>query len=55
MYVDDLRITAASHELYWKASSRVAKGLCWLVLQNAAQKRQRESQRPGAWAGGVIA
>lgn len=33
----------------------MAKGLCWLGLQDAAQKQQRANQQPGAWAGGVIA
>ena len=33
----------------------MTKGLCWLSLQDLAQKSQRASQRPGAWADAVIA
>lgn len=39
MYVDDNRIVAANPEQAWLASSQMAKGLCWLGLQDAAQKR----------------
>ena len=48
VYLDDLRTVATSHELALQASSRVAKDLCWLGLQDAAQKQQRASQFPGA-------
>ena len=54
-YVDDLRLVACSAEQAWLASSQVAKGLCWLGLQDAARKRRRCSQKPGAWAGCLIA
>lgn len=37
------------------ASSSLEKGICWLGLQDTAQKCQKASQRPGAWAGAVIA
>ena len=53
-YVDDLRIVAHSEEQAWLASSQIAKGLAWLGLQDAARKKRRASQRPGAWAGSVI-
>ena len=53
-YVDDLRVVACSEEQAWLASSQVAKGLAWLGLQDAARKRRRASQRPGAWAGSII-
>ena len=53
-YVDDLRIVAYSEEQAWLASSQIAKGLSWLGLQDAARKRRRASQRPGAWAGSII-
>ena len=33
----------------------MAKGLCWLGLQDAARKKRRASQQPEAWAGSVIA
>ena len=41
-------------ELVWKASSRMAKVLCWLGLQDATRKRRRSTQRPGAWSGAVV-
>lgn len=54
IYVDDQRIVGPSEELTWQASSRMAKGLCWLGLQEAARKRRVGSQRPGAWAGAIV-
>jgi hypothetical protein len=54
-YVDDMRIIAATKELAWECSSRTAKTLCFLGLQDAARKRRPQSQRPGAWAGATIA
>ena len=54
-YADDLCIVANSLEQAWLASSHMAKGLCWLGLQDAARKQRRACQRPGAWAGLVIA
>jgi len=54
-YVDDMRIIAATQELAWQCSSRTAKTLCYLGLQDAARKRRPQSQRPGAWAGATIA
>jgi len=53
-YIDDLRIMAASKELAWLCSSRMAKGLSFLGLQDAARKRRECTQNPGAWAGAVI-
>jgi hypothetical protein len=53
-YIDDLRTTAHSKELAWRASSRIAKTCCWLGLQDAARKRREPSQRPGAWAGATV-
>jgi hypothetical protein len=32
----------------------MAKGLFYLGLQDAAQKRREPSQRPGAWAGAIV-
>jgi hypothetical protein len=32
----------------------MAKGSCYLGLQDAAQKRREPSQRPGAWAGAIV-
>ena len=53
-YVDDVRIIAATRELAWLCSSKMAKGLCYLGLQDAARKRREPSQRPGAWAGATV-
>lgn len=54
VYVDGVRFFACTEDLAWQASSRVAKGLCWLSLQDAARKRRRASKRPGAWVGAVV-
>ena len=53
-YVDDVRIIAPTEELAWLCSSRMAKGLCWLGLQDAARKRRSPSRDPGAWAGATV-
>ena len=53
-YVDDVRIIAATEELAWLCSSRMAKGLSWLGLQDAARKRRSPSKEPGAWAGATV-
>mmetsp|Transcript_22806 Transcript_22806/g.34537 ORF Transcript_22806/g.34537 Transcript_22806/m.34537 type:complete len:256 (+) Transcript_22806:1963-2730(+) len=53
-YVDDLRITAKTKALAWRASSRVAKICSYLGLQDAARKRREPIQEPGAWAGAVV-
>ena len=53
-YVDDVRIIAPTEELAWLCSSRMAKGLCWLGLQDAARKRRSPSKDPGAWAGATV-
>ena len=39
-YAEDCRIIAATKDLAWRSSSQVAKGLCWLGLQDAARKRR---------------
>ena len=53
-YVDNLRLITATKELAWQARIQVAKGLCWLGLQDAACKRRMGSQRPRAWTGSII-
>ena len=53
-YVDDVRIIAPTEELAWLCSSRMAKGLSWLGLQDAARKRRSPSKDPGAWAGATV-
>ena len=52
--MDNCRIIAATKDLAWRSSSQVAKGLCWLGLQDAARKRRIGSQQPGPWAGSVV-
>jgi hypothetical protein len=42
-YVDDLRIIIATRELVWLCSSKMAKGLCFLGLQDTARKRGEPS------------
>jgi hypothetical protein len=53
-YVDNVGIIAATRELTWLCSSKMAKGLCFLGLQDAARKRREPSRRPGAWAGAMV-
>ena len=53
-HVDNVRIVACSEDIAWLTSSRVAKRLCWLGLQDAARKRRRLSQNPGTWVGTVV-
>ena len=53
-YVDDFRIVARDEEAAWSCSSRFAKRLCWLGMQDAARKRRRPSMKPGAWAGATV-
>ena len=53
-YVDDMREMAATEELACLCSSRVAKTLAFLGLQDAARKRRKPSQTPGAWAGATV-
>jgi hypothetical protein len=53
-YIDDVRIIAATRELAWLCSSKMAKGLCFLGLQDAERKRREPSQLPKAWAGATV-
>ena len=53
-YVDDVRIISPTEELAWLCSSKMAKGLSFLGLQDAARKRRKPSQTPGAWAGATV-
>ena len=54
IYVDNVKIVACSEDMAWLISSKVVKRLCWLGLQDAARKRRRPSQNPGAWAGKFV-
>ena len=53
-YVDDFRVVARDKSAAWECSSSLAKGLCWLGIQDAARKRRRPSMTPGAWAGATV-
>eukprot|EP00536_Pseudo-nitzschia_multiseries_P008909 jgi/Psemu1/21777/gm1.21777_g len=53
-YVDGVCIMAPMENLDWKCSSKMAKGLCWLDLQDAAHKRRCPSQEPGSWVGATV-
>ena len=53
-YVDDVRIMAPSEELAWLCSSKMAKELAFLGLQDAARKRRMLSQTHGTWAGATV-
>ena len=53
-YVDDVRETAPTQEEVDAASSLVAKVAAFLGLQDAARKRRKSAQRPGAWAGAKV-
>eukprot|EP00536_Pseudo-nitzschia_multiseries_P004111 jgi/Psemu1/9278/gm1.9278_g len=50
-YTDDIQITAPTEDLAWECISKMAKGLGWLGLQDAAHQRISPSQELGAWAG----
>jgi hypothetical protein len=54
-YVDDNRTTGNSEGEAWLAARRVASMCSYLGIQDAARKRRKASQTPGAWAGAVVA
>ena len=54
IYIDDLRPTGPSRRECWAVAHQVGSCLTWFGLQDAARKRQKASQKPGAWAGTVI-
>lgn len=53
-YIDDLRGIAATCELAWMLSRRIAAVLQYLGIQDASRKRRPPTRTPGAWAGAVI-
>ena len=53
-YVNDFRVVARDECAGWECSSSLAKGLCWLGIQDTARKRQRPRMCPGAWAGATV-
>jgi len=52
IYIDDLRPTGPSRRECWAAAHQVGCRLTWFGLQDAARKRRKASQKPGAWADG---
>ena len=53
--VDDLRVVALTQDLSWACSSKSAKMLAFLGLQDAARQRRKSSRRPGAWSSAIVA
>eukprot|EP00536_Pseudo-nitzschia_multiseries_P006884 jgi/Psemu1/16373/gm1.16373_g len=53
-YMNDTQITVPTEDLAWECSGKMAKGLCWLGLQEAARKRRSSSHKPDAWAGTTV-
>lgn len=47
-YVENFRIIAGDKESAWICSSRFAKILCWLGIQDAVRKRRQPSKKPEA-------
>ena len=54
IYIDDLRPMGPSRRECWAVAHQVGSRLTWFGLQDAARKRWKASQKPGAWAGTVI-
>ena len=54
-YVDDGRVTAESENEAWICSSHVSKTCSYHGVQDALRKRRQPSQKPGSWAGAVVA
>ncbi|KAL7573104.1 hypothetical protein ACA910_018785 [Epithemia clementina (nom. ined.)] len=52
-YADDLRGTAPTSEDAWQVGSHITKIALYHGVQDAARKRCKQTQRPGAWAGVV--
>ncbi|KAL7559945.1 hypothetical protein ACA910_008267 [Epithemia clementina (nom. ined.)] len=52
-YINGLRGCAPSEEDAWRVGSQIAKIAAVHGIQDAARKRQQQTQRPGAWAGVV--
>jgi hypothetical protein len=53
-YVDNNRTTRNLEREAWLAARRVASVCSYLGIQDAARKRRKASQTPGAWAGAVV-
>jgi hypothetical protein len=53
-YIDDNRTTGNTEQEAWMGARRVASVCSFLGIQDAARKRRKASQTPGAWAGAVV-
>jgi hypothetical protein len=54
VYFDDARVFGPSEEIAQQGMRQVTSQLQHLGNQDAARKRRGVSQRPGAWAGGIV-
>jgi hypothetical protein len=54
VYFDDARVFGPSQEIAQQGMRQVTSRLQNLGNQDAARKRRGVSQRPGAWAGGIV-
>jgi hypothetical protein len=54
LYFDDGRVMGATEELAHRGLRQATARLQHLGNQDAARKRRGVSQRPGAWAGGIV-
>jgi hypothetical protein len=53
-FVDDERVTGPDEELTWQANHALASKQSLLGIQDAGRKARPCSQKPGAWAGGIV-
>jgi hypothetical protein len=54
VYFDDARVLGPTEEAAQQGIRQVTSRLQYLGNQDAARKRRKVSQRPGAWAGGIV-
>jgi hypothetical protein len=54
VYFDDARVFGPTEEIAQQGMRQVTSRLQSLGNQDAARKRRKASQRPGAWAGGIV-
>lgn len=54
VYFDDGRVMVSNELVTCQALRQVTAGLQYLGNQDAARKRCKPSQNPGAWAGGIV-
>jgi hypothetical protein len=56
IYIDDLRTTGSTEEEAWQVARRSVSICSYYhrTIHDAARKRRKPSQTPGAWAGSVV-